>query len=688
VGWLSVAMAYVNSRCKEILKLLLAADDYIPLQRIAIEAKVSRRSIYYDLCKLNDWLSFYNIPELEVERRKGILIPQEMKKKIESIIANESKEDSYIFSPSERVKIIICYIIHLGNPVYIEQFSDYCQVSRNTIFNDLRIVVNQLQEYNLNLVYESKKGYRIEGDVIRTRALFFLYFNTLKPLLDSGVLSFVNHLEVMSYYDKLKKIERELNTEYVDGILKSLAALLPLMYKSLEKPYFPNLRINEIKRTQEFHLVKEYFSDLEEQEQIYLCLHLLGSRVAVKGNEMFDNSSNQSVYEITKALVAEFEKKACVFFHDKEQLERELFMHINTSLYRYQYGIQIGNPMHDDVIREYPCLFDITKYVCKYLSQLVGLPISDCEVAYLALHFGAHLKVSKPLNERIRILIVCVNGVSTSNMLRKELQNLLPQAQIVDVVAAVDIIKVQNICDLVISTVKITSVVPVIVVHPILTDYDRKAILSHKLITQKQKVNDSDELFDVIKKYVKEEDYENLKLDLEKYLYVEKEKFNVETDKKTGLLSFLSCNRIDITKEEFTWQEAIHFAGERLIQYGSIEKKYLDTIVSQIQYYGPYMFITKGLVLAHAKPEDGVNRLDVSMTIFKKAVRFSEYHEANVIITLAAEDQEKHLKILKDIMSILSEEQREHVDKFTRLESKEEILQYLHQCIHVEECGE
>ncbi|MBE5967240.1 MAG: transcription antiterminator [Lachnospiraceae bacterium] len=680
-----MGMAYINSRCKEILKLLLAAEDYVPVQRIAVETKVSRRSIYYDLCKLNDWLSVYNIPELEVERRKGILIPQEIKKKIESIIEDESREDSYVFSPTERVKIIICYIIHMGKPVYIEQLSEYCQVSRNTIFNDLRIVVNQLQEYNLSLAYESKKGYRIEGDIIRIRALFFLYFNTLMPLLDSGVMSFINHLEVNPYYEKLKKIESELNTEYVDGILISLAALLPLMYKSLEKPYFPNLRVNEIKRTQEFQLVKAYFSDLDAQEQIYLCLHLLGSRVAVKGNEMFDNSANQSVYEITKALVAEFEKKACVFFNDKDELERELFMHINTSLYRYQYGIQIGNPLCNDVIREYPNLFDITKYVCKYLAQLVGLPISDSEVAYLALHFGAHLKASKPLNERIRILIVCVNGVSTSNMLKKELQKLLPQAQIVDVVAAVDVIQVQNICDLVISTVKIKSLVPVIVVHPILTDYDRKAILSHKLIAKKRKLSDSDELFDVIKKYVKEEDYEKLKLDLVKYLYVEKDNIHVEKEyTRKGLLSFLSRNRIDITKEEFTWQEAIHFAGERLIQYGSIEKKYLGRIVSQIQYYGPYMFIAKGLVLAHAKPEDGVNHLDVSMTIFKKAVRFSEYNEANVIITLAAEDQEKHLKILKDIMSIFAEEQMEHMNKIVKLDSEEEILHFIQQCIHEE----
>ena len=75
-------MIYINSRCKEILHMLLMGEDYIPLQRIAAEQHVSRRSIYYDLCKINEWLAMYQIPELEVIRGKGIFIPRKIKKKL------------------------------------------------------------------------------------------------------------------------------------------------------------------------------------------------------------------------------------------------------------------------------------------------------------------------------------------------------------------------------------------------------------------------------------------------------------------------------------------------------------------------------------------------------------------------------------------------------------------------------
>lgn len=673
---------YINARRKHILELLLSGGEYIPVQRITEETKVSRRSIYYDLCKINEWLNFYGIQELEVARGKGILIPAGDRIRIEALIDQENKEESYVFSPMERVKIIICYIIHLGEPVYIEQLSNYCQVSRNTIFNDLRAVVNQLQEYNLTLEYESKKGYRIGGDEIQVRALFFLYFYTLLPLFDSGVLNFIKQEEIQEYLDKLKKIEKELNTEYVNGVLLSLAALMPLMYQHGGRLHFPSLKKEEVMRTQEYRLIETYFPDLDKEEQIYLCLHLLGSRVAVatSADEMFENHADQSVYEITKALVAEFEKTACVVFENREELERSLFSHISTSLYRYQYGIQIGNPMHDDVIREYPNLYDITKIVTGYLSQMVGLPIPDSEVSYLALHFGAHLKISKPSADQLRILIVCVNGISTGNMLKREVCRLLPYARIVDVVAAVEAVNIQEICDLVISTVKIKSVVPSILVHPILTDYDRKVILNHRLVEQSQRRNETGALFDVIKKYVNEKDYEDLKLDLVKFFQGGDARLDVPVLKEPqGLVQFLQRDRIRITDRMYTWQDAIRFSGDCLVKAGSVESRYLEHIISQSECYGPYMFVTEGLALAHAKPEDGVHHLDIALTIFRIPVQFPEGKEARIIATLAAEDQEKHLKILKDIMTVFSVESM--VETIAVQRSGEEILRLLAEAI-------
>ena len=675
-------MNYINSRCKEILQMLLVGEDYIPLQRIATEQHVSKRSIYYDLCKINEWLTVYHIPELEVVRGKGILIPKEDKKAIEEVMENSYEENEYVFSPAERMKIIICYVIYMGKPVYIEQLSEYCHVSRNTIFNDLRMVVNQLQSYNLTLEYESKKGYRVAGDEIRIRALFFSYFSELLPLYQSGVITFVNQEELKQNLQKLQVIEKELNTKYVEGVLISLAALLPLMYKNESALYFPELRKEEILQTREFGLVEKYFSDLNETEKIYLCMHLLGSRVAVLTERFFDDHANQSVYEIVKALVAEFERVACVVFEEKEELERGLFMHISTSLYRYQYGIQIGNPMCEDVRREYRYLFDMTKIACKYLEQIIGIPVPDAEVAYLTLHFGSHLKIAKQVNRQLKILIVCANGMSTGNMLKREVQKLLPYARITGVVSAMEAKNVTEFCDLVISSVKLKCNVPVIQVHPILTDFDRKNILSHNLIEENPEMRESIALFDVVKKYVEKKDYESLKLDLIKFFEGNGEPMEAPMiPKSKGLLHYLKKTNIHIIQETpANWKDAVKQAGQALLETGSITKHYVEQIIHQTQQYGTYMFIVPGLMLAHGRPEDGCNRLDVSVTMFKEPVAFSEKQQASVIITLAVIDQESHLNILKDIMTVFSIDER--VKAIVDFDTAEKVFEYMKKIIN------
>jgi transcriptional antiterminator/mannitol/fructose-specific phosphotransferase system IIA component len=439
---------------------------------------------------------------------------------------------------------------------------------------------------------------------------------------------------------------------------------------------FPNLKQNEIEETLEYQLIDHYFEKLNGQEKIYLCLHLLGSRVTLSSEDIFDVHPNQTVYEVTKALVTEFEKIACVRFENRELLEQALFMHINASLYRYQYGIQIGDDMCEDIIREYPDLFEITKLVVPYLERQIGLPVSDSEVAYLALHFGAHLMIPESPDSTLRILIVCVNGVSTSNMIRREVQKMLPEAQIIGVESITDLKNAQNKCDIIISTVKMKSVVPVIRVHPILTKQDREAILNHPRIKNSHVQLNVSRMFQEIKPYIEPKNWDTVKEIIETFLFDGSIKgVSLMKEEKKALLDLLTEDKIRIKEDTGGWIPTLWEAGEVLLDYGSIEKSYLENIISQIQFYGPYMFITPRVILAHAKPEDGVNHLDATMMICKEEIAFSDFHKANIIIILATEDQEKHLKILKDIADIFSIQNR--IDELVQCNSPKEVREYL-----------
>ena len=648
-----MALLYMSEREKNMIGVLLAQSNYISLNNLAKALDVSRRTVYYDINKVNIWLEQANLPVLEIIREKGIFITKKDKKLIEEYLEANNKENIYIFSPAERFKGIICYVIYSDEPVYLEQLTDCFEVSRNTIFSDLKTVSKQLKQYDLELEYQPQIGYRIVGDSVRIRALFIMFFNEMYALFQSSAFSFFNPNVIKEYYEILKEIENELGVNYVDGIMFSLAALIPVLYRHRKPVIFPGLKSEQVQKTVEYKLVKKYFGDLIIEEQCYLALHLLGSRVNIVPTRFFSNPSKQHICDLAKELIKEFEKTACVVFEEFERLERALYMHLSTSLYRYQYGIQIGNLIGEEVVKEYPDLFSITREVVRKLENNIGVPIPEAEVAYLVLHFGSALKISDRSNQKLRILIVCVNGMSTGNMIKREVQKLLPFAEIVGVYAAVGLMNVQDMCDLIVSTVKVTGVVPCILVHPILTELDRKNILNHKLIVPKQIEIKREQIFQVVKKYVALEKYKDLQNDLTAYLQGGIQEFHIEDKLEIGLCKMLDLNRVQVVAGKCIWQQSIYTSGQCLVDSNSVEPRYLDTIISQIQCYGPYMFLTDSVILAHAKPEDGVNTLDISLTVFKEPVVFSEDRKAEIVIVLAAEDQEKHLKMLQDILEIV-----------------------------------
>ena len=141
---------------------------------------------------------------------------------------------------------------------------------------------------------------------------------------------------------------------------------------------------------------------------------------------------------------------------------------------------------------------------------------------------------------------------------------------------------------------------------------------------------------------------------------------------RNGLLDLLDSSLIQITEDRYFWQDSIRYAGRELLHREQIQKKYLETIISQTLYYGTYMFLNQNIMLAHAKPEDGVLHMGVQMTIFRQPVEFPNDHQAKIIIVLAAEDQEKHLNMLNDIFKIVSDENM--CRQITEQNSAEDIL--------------
>ncbi|SHI84392.1 Transcriptional antiterminator [Geosporobacter subterraneus DSM 17957] len=675
----------LDTRCKTILELLISREDYISVQEIGKILNISKRSVYYDLNKINDWLNMQRVTEIQIERNRGIYLTSITRQKIRGLISDTHQSHFYTLSPRERTGLMICSLLGSSKPIYIEQLCQICDISRNTAFNDLKDVRKKLERYRLQLLFEPHVGYKIEGPLIKQRALFLYYFQPLIDLITNKHISnmrylpFYDEIQVNEYLTKLKTIESELGTAYVEGMLLSLATLVFVISNRDDCIEFDEIGIEEVSSTREFQVVSQFLSELSLQERIYVAIHLLGSRVQVP------TVKPQSIDTINLArnLVLDFQRLACVVFEDSDQLVNLLAQHLNMSIYRYRYGIQIGNPLMSEIQSSYPDLFDITRKVCKGLRQTLGVPIPESEVAYITMHFGGFLNKRNYGSSKCRVLIVCPNGISTANMLRGEIESLHPD---IEISAMVPVKEVESYCpksDFIITTVDMKAPIPVIRVSPVISEEDRIRILSR--VAQKISTNihnniTLERIFRIVKEYVHPQNHSKLRNDLLRAfenapLHIPRPASSIR------LKDVVIPSRIQFKNSARDWKEAIIEASRPLLDEKVIEPQYIEAMILNIEKYGPYIVIAPKLALGHALPQDGVNSLGLSLLCLKEPVSFF-YIPVHIIFILAPIDKSSHLGMMKDMMELFAEE--ENINHLLAMKDPGCVLKFIEENIKKE----
>ena len=107
-----------------------------------------------------------------------------------------------------------------------------------------------------------------------------------------------------------------------------------------------------------------------------------------------------------------------------------------------------------------------------------------------------------------------------------------------------------------------------------------------------------------------------------------------------------------------TWREAIEAVSLPLLRQETIKESYVEAMIAAVEEFGPYIVIGKHVALAHARPEDGVNELGVSVALLDKPVEFGnkETDPVKIIFCLAAVDSFSHLNIMKNLVNLINDE--------------------------------
>ncbi|KAF0225842.1 MAG: transcriptional, partial [Erysipelotrichaceae bacterium] len=605
----------LDSRCVAILRYLADSEDTLSIQEISRFFNVSVRSVYYDLNKINDWLLTQYVSAILVERNRGVYVTKIQSEKIKDLLKSSENTAYYVLSPKERHRIQICALLSSGHTIFVEHLSHLCSISRNTMFNDLKIVREKLARYGLNLTFETQKGYEVKGAIFQQRAVFLYYFSPLISLLENNQLStldalpFYNRESIDHYVKILQNIENQLDTTYVEGMILSLATLIYVITKRNGHIDLSDIDAKDILQTKEFQMVESLLSELPEYEQIYIAMHLLGSRVQI--NTIYDAKNEKPfLYTVASQLVKEFEILACLEFDDRDQLISLIANHLSMSIYRYKFGIQIGNPLMADIMASYSDLFELTVKASKVLKDSLKMPIPDFEIAYITMHLGGYLHKKNHLQRNFQVLIVCPNGISTASILRGEIEALHPNLKIMAIVGIDGMKPYLDECDFIISTVDLNAPIPVIKVKPIITEDDRLRILSRIVKNdQVKKIQNGitlDTVLGIVSNYVTSDSYEKVKKDLSQLFNPTHSCENNIKENSIRLVDVLFEHRIKIVDRMDSWENAITVATQPLLLENTVDTSYVEAMIAGVHRYGPYIVIGEDVALAHALPQDGV----------------------------------------------------------------------------------
>lgn len=117
------------------------------------------------------------------------------------------------------------------------------------------------------------------------------------------------------------------------------------------------------------------------------------------------------------------------------------------------------------------------------------------------------------------------------------------------------------------------------------------------------------------------------------------------------------------------WEDATETVGKLLVGAGKITPDYIAAMKRVLKELGPYAVIAPGIVLLHARPEDGVVEACLGLITLIDPVPFghSENDPVDLVFALGAVDKQAHISALQQLAEMLGD-----ADKLQEIRSASE----------------
>lgn len=701
----------LNKRCSKLLCEIIDAQRCISILQLSKVFGVSNRTIRYDLDKIDDFCKSSNLPQIIRKPNEGISYKCNSVEKSKVLdLLGEIGLNQYVLSQSERITMILTELLESRNYITMDNLAESILISRSTILKDMVKVRKWLLIRNLELKSCKGQGVKIVGDekYLREAAIVLLTNNVdvYKALnlikaskvsksdygLDKYKKQLFKDIDIPCIENCLHIAEEQLETKFTDESYSGLVIHIAIAIKRVRENKDIVMDKNELKTleiTKEFVVASSIAKILENRFEVvipvdeigYITIHLLGSNVSISKNNDVD-------FGTIEFITDNFIKSVGLILNTDLLADKQLFdgliQHIRPTIYRLKHSVTLKNPLLKEIKQSLGKVFYAVKHSVYAIEEYAGNKLNDEEIGYLTLHFGAAIERSKGINKRIiNAIVVCATGLGTSKLVSSKIQSLF-NINIIDTVSynQVDDVIKNEVVDLIITTVPIKSNInniPCIEVSPFLSEKNINEISAVLRKYDNGHINNNNISIEKIMEIVSHNcailNSDKLAEELANYL-------SITNRFKKGvfqpmLSEVLTNDFIKLNVDVENWEQAIRCGGKILKSNDVIEGKYIESMIDSVKALGPYIVIAPGIAMPHARPDESVKKIGMSLITLKKPINFGnkDNDPVSIVVCLCAVDHSSHLKALSQLATFLGE--KEFITTVLNSNNPSEITNYI-----------
>jgi len=655
----------MTPRMKQIFQVLLRESAAVSVKYLAEQIGVSKRTVQRELEAVNASLKSYDLTFVS-KTGVGVWIEGSGEEKERLLAACSAGDDYDVSNREERRKRLILEILKEKGLRKLYDYSSQFEVSEATVSTDLEAIEGWLAHYGLIVsrkpgsgvsILGSEENYRraIRGFIdenIDTAIMREVYGeggyddSSYKSLKKSNLGQILNNdivKRVMGCITKMghHKVLTLTENSYV-GLIIHISIAINRIRKNEVIEYDENWKQNLLE-DEDYELAKVIVEELEREFQIdipqvevsYICLHLKGAKhekIQWNADDRLE-IENKELQQLVNDMVDAYDARQAYLMKQDDGFIQGLLAHLQPTLIRLVYGMQIQNPVLEDIKVSYPDIYSRCEKVAEVLEAYTGKEVPEQEIGFLTVHFGAAMVRLEGRQEKIRKVqagVICSSGIGISRLMSSKLEKLFHGRMELTAYGKHDVTPyIMSKTDFFISSIPMEQTdIPVIFVNPLLNEEDiehiRQMIRKYERLPKKQKEADE--------------------------FSMQLEEVNLVASQINTVIQYMDFFRVN---NQISFGELLIAIGEKMSPYSDCQEIIREDILRREQ-IASQVFAEFGFALFHARTK-GVMRPAFSICMTKDLEPFADpYLKGIRMVFIMLVPADGHQKINGDIMGYIS----------------------------------